>query len=259
MSTLKNEKLDKLLSIKDGIGICWVGNAGWLLNANGCIAAFDLDLNNKGKLAPPPISAEDIAEVLNINFITHEHEDHFSSITSEILIEKSSCTFVVPASCAKKARELGIPEKRIHVTVPGDLFTLFNFIVKPQRALHGHFNGSVYRYASLQDCGYLLTVNGLAIYQPGDTVLLHEHLEMENVDALFVSPTEHNTYVNNSSLMIEHIKPKYIFPQHYGTYVEKPDNTFWTKGYVDQLELVLGEDMKTRFHRLKQGETFTIL
>lgn len=258
MSAGQGNTLEEFLAIKDETAVCWLGNDAWLINAGGCIAAFDLDLNNEGRLMRPSVPVEKIAEALSIHLITHEHEDHFNSATSKILAEKSSCIFVVPASCAKKASELGIPAKRTRVTSPGESLRIFNYDIKPQRALHGHFKGSVYRFASLQDCGYLMTVGGLSIYQPGDTVLLHEHFELEGIDVLFVSPTEHNTHIKNSAVMIEAMKPGYIFPQHYDTYEMGPGNAFWTKGYVDELEAALDAEAKKRFHRLKHEEIFIL-
>jgi hypothetical protein len=56
--------------------------------------------------------------------------------------------------------------------------------VEPQRAFHGHWHGSVYRGANLEDCGYLLNLAGERILQPGDTVLLHDHLAVCRRDKL---------------------------------------------------------------------------
>ena len=39
-----NPILQKLLSVEDGIGLCWLGNLGWLVRAEGRLIAFDLDL-----------------------------------------------------------------------------------------------------------------------------------------------------------------------------------------------------------------------
>jgi hypothetical protein len=54
------------------------------------------------------------------------------------------------------------------------------------------------------------------------------------------------------------LQPAYIFPQHYGTYLEEPDNIFWTRGYPDELEQQLPGTLRRRFHRLRQGEKFVI-
>jgi L-ascorbate metabolism protein UlaG (beta-lactamase superfamily) len=117
----------------------------------------------------------------------------------------------------------------------------------------------VFKGANLSDCGYLLTIDGVKFLQPGDSVLLHEHLELVGVDVLFVSPTVHNMHIDRSAALINALEPRYIFPQHFGTYVEHDDNRFWTKGYPDELKTVLPREMRQRFKKLEQGEVFVVI
>jgi L-ascorbate metabolism protein UlaG (beta-lactamase superfamily) len=235
-----------------------LGNLGWLIYADGLLVATDLDLDRPGRIAPSPVPTSEIAPRLDVHLITHEHEDHFSSPTCALLAEQSGCVFVVPANCADKARGLGVPEARLCVARPGEPLAVRGLHLEPQRALHGHWHGSVYRGANLEDCGYLLSLGGKRILQPGDTVLLHDHLELEGVDALFVSPTDHNMHVRQSALLINALEPAYIFPQHFGTYVETDANRYWTKGYPDELKTVLPRRMRERFQKLGQGEVYVM-
>jgi L-ascorbate metabolism protein UlaG (beta-lactamase superfamily) len=250
--------LDDLRSTEHGVALCWLGNLSWLICADGQLIATDLDLDRKGRIQPSPIPTAEIAPALSVHLITHGHEDHFGSDTCRILRERSSCLFVVPASCVDKAHGLGIPASRLHVARPGDPFDLPDLHVAPLRALHGHLYGSVYRHANMEDCGYLFATGGKRFLQPGDTVLLHEHLEFSDVDGLFVSPTVHNTQVDRSAVLINAIEPRHIFPQHFGTYVQTDDNRFWTKGYPDELKAVLPRRMQERFHKLAQGQVFVV-
>jgi L-ascorbate metabolism protein UlaG (beta-lactamase superfamily) len=240
------------------LALCWLGNLSWLIRAGDRLFATDLDLDRQGRMHPSPIPTDEIAPHLDVHMITHGHEDHFSTPTSRILVERSDCTFIVPTNCEAKARGLGIAQPRLHIARPGEPFDLPGVHVEPRRALHGHLHGSVYHHANLQDCGYLFTVGGQRCYQPGDTVLLHEHLELAHVDVLFVSPTEHNTHVDRSAIMIGAIKPAYILPQHFGTYVPNDDNRYWTVGYPDELCAALSAPMRERFHKLALGEVYTI-
>jgi L-ascorbate metabolism protein UlaG (beta-lactamase superfamily) len=257
-------RLKEIVSTQEGIALCWLGNLGWLLCADGLLVATDLDLEREGRIQPSPIPTAEIAPLLDVHLITHEHEDHFSSPTCAILIERSACTFVVPASCADKARGLGVPESRLRIARPGEPFDVRlpgaqrALTVEPQRALHGHWHGSVYRHANVEDCGYLFTLGGVRFLQPGDTVLLHDHLELATVDVLFVSPTDHNMHVERSAILINTLEPEHIFPQHFGTYVETDGNRYWTKGYPDELKWVLPRPMRERFHKLAQGEIFVV-
>lgn len=258
--------LDDLTSMTVGSAVCWLGNLGWLLSADGLLVATDLDLDRPGRIAPSPVPTLEIAPWLDVHLITHAHEDHFSSPTCALLVEHSDCTFVVPANCADKARGLGVPEARLCVARSGEPFevhalrsdTLRALHVEPQRAFHGHWHGSVYRGANLEDCGYLVTLGGQRFLQPGDTVLLHDHLELEGVDVLFVSPTDHNMHVDKSAILVNALEPAYIFPQHFGTYLQTDANRYWTKGYPDELKAVLPRRMQERFHKLEQGEVYLV-
>jgi L-ascorbate 6-phosphate lactonase len=250
--------LEQLLAAHKGIGLCWLGNLSWLISAGGQLIATDLDLDREGRVLPSPIPTEEIAPFLSVHLITHGHEDHFSSPSCQILSERSDCTFVLPANCVDKARGIGIATSRVRVARPGEPFDLPGLRVEPQRALHGHLYSSVYRHANLEDCGYLLTMDGKRLLQPGDTVLLHDHLELQNIDVLFVSPTEHNTYLDASVALINALEPEYIFPQHFGTYVQSEENRFWTRGYPDELKARLPRAMQQRFHKLELGQVFSL-
>jgi L-ascorbate metabolism protein UlaG (beta-lactamase superfamily) len=255
---MTNPIIDLMRSTEEGIAVCWLGNLGWLLSAEDRFIATDLDLHLDLRLATPPISASEIASVLDIHFITHGHEDHFNSVTSKVLIDESRCRFVVPANCREKALSLGLPESRLHVAVPEKPFKLLGMQVEPLRALHGHKDFSVHRHANLQDCGYVLRFGGKTILQPGDTVLLEQHLDLTDVDVLFVSPTEHNMHIDRSYALIANMRPEHVFPQHFGTYAQNEENKFWTVGFPDELKQRLSEKMRERYHILAQGELFVV-
>ena len=246
--------LDELRSVTQGVAVLWLGNIGWLLSDGERVVATDLDLMRDSRLQPSPIPPEDIAPVLDIHFLTHEHEDHFATPTCRVLAEKGECLFVVPANCERKARGLGLPGDRIRVARPGQPFEARGVGVEPLRALHGHHHGIVYGGANLEDCGYALSLGGKRLLQPGDTLLLDEHRELEGIDVLFVSPTEHNMHVGHAALLIEALQPDVVLPQHFGTYAETAGNRYWTHGYPEELVARLSEPMRQRFRTLAQGE-----
>jgi len=242
-----------------GLALCWLGNLGWVLRADGLTIAFDLDLESKTLLKPSPIPTEELGPELDIHFITHIHGDHFNGATSRKLVEHSNCLFVVPANCVESARTFEIPEDRIQVARPFEPFQVMGLKMEPKRAFHGHTDFSVYRGANELDCGYLFTMGGKRIYQPGDTVLLQEHLEdFGDVEVLFVSPTLHNTHLEDSVTMINAIDPDYIFPQHFGTYEVTEQNGYWTHGYPVELKERLSEKYQDRFHGMEVGEVLGV-
>jgi L-ascorbate 6-phosphate lactonase len=254
-----NRLLQDLLAVHNEVGLCWLGNLGWLIRAEGKLVAFDLDLDRASRLRPSPVPTADLAAVLDVVFITHEHGDHFGEATARILAERSGCTFVVPANCVDRAAQVGIPESRLVIARPGHAFEIDGIPVAPQRALHGHTEFAVYRRANLDDCGYVVTIGGHTFFQPGDTVLLQQHLEdLADVSVLFVSPTLHNTHVAASRTLVETIRPDFVFPQHFNTYRVTDQNSYWTVGYPDELCATLSAEMQRRFHKLDQGQIFRI-
>lgn len=222
----------------------WLGNDGFLLSDGETIILTDPDLFNAERIWQ--VSDETLSRCLSADFVcyTHAHEDHFSTQTAQWLLNNSRCRFVIPKSCQTKAEQIeGMCERAVFVQ-PGQHGQIGTIGYETVRAVHGHKQGTVYSGADLRDCGYVFLMNGKRIYQPGDTLLLEEHMEMAPVDVLFVSPTEHNTYVEHSLQLIEWLSPKTIVCQHFGTYEEPPINFFWAHGYVRELRDALPQQQK---------------
>jgi L-ascorbate metabolism protein UlaG (beta-lactamase superfamily) len=192
------------------------------------------------------------------SFVTHEHDDHFNAATSKILAEKSKCLFVMPQNCVEKARATGIPDGRIVVARPREPLSIRGLDVDPIRAIHGEAKFSVYWYANLEDCGYLLKTGGKTILQPGDSVLLQDHLFLKHVDVLFFSPTEHNMQVERSVMLINELEPDIILPQHRDTYKVTPGNRFWTTAYPYEVKLRLSQALQKNYHVLDMGQRIDV-
>ncbi len=250
--------LSQLQKHRSGTAVWWVGHNGWLVKSDDFLIATDLVLVDKNLIGPPPISALELAGELDVSFVTHWHGDHFHRETSRILAEESDCLFVMPANCLPIALEIGIPRNRIRVAVPGEAMEVGKASVRPLRALHGNRRFAVYEKANLQDCGYLVELNGRSFLQPGDSVLLEDHLFLDHVDVLFFSPTEHNTHIDRSVILINELEPDYILPQHRDTYRVTQENRFWTNGYAAEVKLLLSRNLQERYHILEHGERLRI-
>lgn len=242
-----------------GLELIWAGNNGWIIRGDGICIATDLILDDPIRIRKSSVAIEQFAPALDAIFLTHEHSDHFHEGTCTYLLEHSPCKFVVPLSCLQKARALGIPQTRIIAVQPRQTLRIESMTVETVRAIHGHIGGSIYEGASTNDCGYLFTLCGRRIYQPGDTVLLQEHQEqLGDVDVLFISPTEHNTYIAQSKTLIELLHPADIFIQHFGTFAVTPENAFWTVGHQAELLQALDTAAQKRVHIPREGERYVI-
>ncbi len=241
-----------------GLRGVWLGNDSWLISDGARVVGMDLDLRNPERLEQPAITPEELAGGLDLHLITHEHEDHFNAATCRALLEYGNTLFVIPESCESKANELGFPSNRRRIVHPGRQIEELGVELETVRAVHGHIGGAVYSGASMLDCGYRFRLGGKWFYQPGDTLLLEEHQQMAPADVLFVSPTEHNTWIEGSYFLIQQLNPGWIFPQHHSTYAETPENRFWTHGYVEELRRLLPQNRQERFYLPEQGQVFRL-
>jgi L-ascorbate metabolism protein UlaG (beta-lactamase superfamily) len=172
---------------------------------------------------------------------------------------------VLPQTCLEEALQPGgIPRERIVVARPGEPLEVKGVRVEPIHAIHGNQDFTVltreenFIEGIRFSCGYIFHLQGKRILQPGDSVLTEEHLNLKNIDVLFVSPTVHNMHIDRSTILINRLEPAHIFPQHFSTYREAPENLFWTRGYPDELHDRLSTQLQQRYHKLKQGERFVI-
>ena len=256
--------LEQIRSHREGIAVWWVGNAGWLIKVNDVLIGTDLDLSTQGKLNPPPITAEELAGEIDVAFVTHHHGDHCNVPTIRTLARGQRSAFVLPQTCVKRVAQFDIPKERIIVPAPGRPFETKGIRVEPIHAIHGNQEFTVltrepdFIDSMRHNCGYVFNIGNKRFLEPGDSVLTEEHLSLKNIDVLFVSPTVHNMYIDRSMILINRLQPAYIFPQHFGTYVQTDENAFWTRGYPDELKLRLSGDLQRRYHKLKQGEKFEI-
>lgn len=245
--------IDQIEAYGGELGIWWTGHNGWILKSSGIVFATDLVLDDPGREVPSPVSAAELAGVLDISFVTHAHGDHFNGPTSKVLAQESSCLFVLPKSCLEKAASLGIPRERIVVATPRETLTVKGLRVDALRAIHGNKLGAVYFDANLDDCGYVIHAAGKTIMQPGDSVLLEDHLFRKHVDVLFFSPTEHNMQVSRSVILIQALEPDVILPQHRNTYPVTDRNRFWTKAYPHEVKQQLARALQDRYRIVPMG------
>src|SRR5688572_12236968 len=255
----ENKKMiDDIREHKSGIGLWWAGHNSWVIKSEDMVVTTDLYLENNLRLAPSPITPEEIASEVDISFVTHAHGDHFNEYTSRILLEKSSCIFVMPESCLPVAKKLKIPDSRVVVARPRESFEVKGVKVDAVRAIHGNANFAIYFEANLQDCGYVIHLGGKSFLQPGDSYLLEDHLFLKNINVLFFSPTEHNMYIDRSLILINTLNPDYAFPQHHSTIAVDEKNRFWAKGYPDEVKIRLSQALKEKYFIPKIGGKWEI-
>ncbi len=244
----KKSLIEQIRDHNKGTTVWWAGHNSWIIKSGDMVVATDLFLEDGDRIHPSPITAQELGPELDISFITHEHGDHFNQATSKILVETSQCIFVLPESCLATANSIGIPSDRIHIARPREDYVIKGVKVKALRAIHGNKDFAIFYEANLQDCGYMINLNGTTFLQPGDSYLLEDHLFLEHVDVLFFSPTEHNMYIDRSVILINRLQPDYILPQHHSTIKYDETNRFWANGYPAEVRIRLSQDLKEQYY-----------
>ena len=65
-------------------------------------------------------------------------------------------------------------------------------------------------------------------------------------------------HIRQSVAFINSLEPAYILPQHRDTYIQTPENRYWTNGYPMEVKAMLSHDLQERYHVLAQGECLLI-
>ena len=157
-------------------------------------------------------------------FITHPHWDHLD-IDSINNIANEKTIIVGPSSVIEKLdKSFNLLEVE-----PNKTYNLNNISFK---TVPSYNIGRDYHPKEALYVGYLLTLNDIAYYIPGDTDVIEELKEL-NADVIFLPVG--GTYTMNREEAVEianTIKPKYAIPIHYGLAVGSREDA---KYFVDNL------------------------
>lgn len=247
----------------------WLGSAGVFINTHGTTLMIDPVLGYMDSQPPiseayeillvkPPIRPEEVPH-LDAVLYTHTDWDHFTNHTAVTLQPKTDTYHGTPF-LNQILRYYGIHERQRRAHQIGESFQIGAARITLTLADH------VYQYLlperydwtfKKEDCcGYLVeTVDG-TIWVPGDTRLLPEHLEMQQVDLLFMDYSDHKTHFGREgSLQLSNaLRQAQIVMYHYGTYY-RPDVTYFSADPEEVIPYIEGKD---RFHLVAPGEAIVL-
>jgi L-ascorbate 6-phosphate lactonase len=209
----------------DGVRVFWLGHAGVAVKGpEGQLLHVDPYLTNSlarigpefDRVQPILIPPEELpADVI---LCTHDHEDHLNPPTvGAIAKAQTNATFVTPSGCVSIMEAAGVPSDRIVPLDAGESIELAGaritgvytdhelFYVDGQFRIHG-------------SAGYLIELAGVRILNLGDTGYTVEHHEIKEPDILAapINGLYHLTSADDIALMARVMKPRMIFPVHYG-------------------------------------------
>jgi L-ascorbate 6-phosphate lactonase len=164
-----------------GVELTWLGQAGFLIEAEGLRILIDPFLSEyEARLYPPP-PAEELAEDIDWLLVTHEHLDHLDTGFLRILVSRSpSARLVLPRPVVPLVDGL-IAQERLVPVQPGSQVSLGSEVrLEVVPAFHGVEVGDAYSDGSQIDglvrfVGYVVRSPALSIYHSGDTIV-HEQL-----------------------------------------------------------------------------------
>ena len=142
-------------------------------------------------------------------FVTHEHFDHLNQDAINQLT-KESTQLITNQRCAEI---LGYGT----VMVNGDNMQLANDISVEAVPAYNTTEGHQQFHSKDRDNGFILTLDALRIYIAGDTEDIPEMAEIKDIDIAFLPCNQPYTMtVEQLVNAAKTIKPKVLFPYHYG-------------------------------------------
>ena len=141
-------------------------------------------------------------------FVTHEHADHYDAAALKTLTADKT-QLVMNKRCADM---YGAGQ----VMSNGDKLQLADVSVEAVPA-YNNSTGREHFHPKGRDNGYILTIDGLRIYIAGDTEDIPEMANVKDIDIAFLPCNQPFTMTPDQLVRAANtIKPKVLFPYHYG-------------------------------------------
>ena len=142
-------------------------------------------------------------------FITHEHFDHLNQDALKKLTKEN--TQLITNHCCAEILGYGT------VMANGDKIQLADDISVEAVPAYNTTEGHHQFHPKGRDNGFILTLDGLKIYIAGDTEDIPEMAEIKDIDIAFLPCNQPYTMtVEQLVNAAKTIKPKVLFPYHYG-------------------------------------------
>jgi L-ascorbate metabolism protein UlaG (beta-lactamase superfamily) len=145
----------------------------------------------------------------NYLFITHEHGDHFDKEAIKILTNEGT-QLIMNKRCVEM---YGTGE----VMANGDKKQIADDFKVEAVPAYNTTEGRTMFHPQGRDNGYILTIDGLRIYIAGDTEDIPEMADIKDIDIAFLPCNQPYTMTTEQLVKAAKvIKPKVLFPYHYG-------------------------------------------
>ncbi len=174
-------------------------------------ASFRISYKDYSFYIDPYIKPED-GKKSGLILTTHEHFDHCAEENIRDLLEETG-SVIAPEGCFKMLNGLNVK-----VVAAGDEFDIDNIAIKivPAYNINKFRSPNQPFHPKGLGVGYLITINKVTIYHPGDTDFIPEMKALGKVDvALLPIGGFYTMDYKEAALAANVIKPKIIIPMHY--------------------------------------------
>jgi len=159
------------------VGLCWLGQAGFIVKGSGTTALIDPFLSpHEGRRYESGLPPEACTGV-DLVLCTHEHIDHFDADSAPAIARVSpGAIFVVPAPIVDLVAEAGVPRERILGVQPDDPVEVAGIVVRAVPAMHGVTMEDAYGFGEalsgglVRFLGYVADTDGVRLCHAGDTI-----------------------------------------------------------------------------------------
>ena len=257
--------------------VYWMTSASVLINSHGTTIMVDpnfavldeeiplSEVFGMKLIAMPPIRTNEIKKIDAILY-THADEDHLGVQTAVELLHTGAVYHSTPRVCAM-LEKLGVPKDRLIAHGPLDEFKIGCVDIKMTWASHPHhfcLHPDRYHEAyRLEDCcGFKFYTPDGVIWNPGDSTLLGNHLDNEDVDVMFIDfgddtfdeePPYHFGR-EDAIKLANYLKQADLIPFHWGTFYA-PDKS-WCACNPEDVRGMLADPKRMLI--LKPGEKYTL-
>ncbi len=161
-----------------GIGLWWLGQAGFLVESRECRILVDPYLSDRleqlfglvplshRRMMPAPIRAEALRDI-DVVLVTHDHGDHLDPDTLlPISRNNPDCRLVVPSSAMEAALGAGLPRSQL---LPIEAFqSLVIGALRVSAIPSAHEELAIDDHGRALFLGYVFEIEGLRLYHSGD-------------------------------------------------------------------------------------------
>ncbi len=171
-------------------------------------------------------------------FITHTHWDHFDQETIKN-IKKDSTRIIGPKDIKPICQEIGFQDEQILLVEPNKEYSIDTFHFRTLRAYNKEKS---FHPKQNNWLGYLITIEKIKYYIPGDTDALEENENIKCDVAFIPIGGTYTMDAKEAAEFVNKIKPKKAIPIHYNMVIGTKEDEKVFSEYVDkniEIEIVL--------------------